>query len=179
MRKAVAISPDDDRRFACLVKAMATRMSDRHAHGLRCPTWRGASITHAIASPIPCMAHARSFTVDRRLCSGISTKSPCMLPEEPTWCCCSTGLDGTPPAISSGRRASRRSCCRPARPSSNRSSRSGNFCAPTTSPTASSRTTTPPLTPPATHGENSLPSRSRLHQSGCIPGRITVNCEGR
>ena len=70
-------------------------------------------------------------------CSGTSTRSPYTSPEARTPSCCWIGPDGTPPAISSGRRTSRRSCCRHARRSSIRSSRSGNFCAPTTSPTAS------------------------------------------
>jgi len=87
-----------------------------------------------------------------------STRSPSTSPEARTPCCCWTGPDGAPPAISSGRGTSRRSCCRRARRSSIRSSRPGNICVPTTSPTASSTTTTPSSTQPARHGVSPPPA---------------------
>jgi hypothetical protein len=116
--------------------------------GAICPA-RGVGA--ALALPFPETEPSASPRRDRPACR----------PKAHTPCCCSTAPDGTPPAISSGRGTSRRSCCRRARRNSIRSSRSGSISAPTTSPTASSTTTTPPSTPPATRGENSSPSRRR------------------
>jgi len=64
-------------------------------------------------------------------------------------------------------------------PVEQRSSRSGNTCALTTSPTASSTTTTASSTLPATPGENSSQSHERSPQSECRPGHMRVTCEGR